>query len=118
MLLNVRLRDGEFELTSTTASPDLSAAATGDERRVGLLVLCLLALGVGIMTGIGAVILRSLIGLIHNLMFNGVFRIAYDANIRAGGGIGCSCRRSSAASSSSIWSTASRPKPRATGCRK
>jgi len=84
MLLNVRLRDGEFELTSTTASPDLSAAATGDERRVGLLVLCLLALGVGIMTGIGAVILRSLIGLIHNLMFNGVFRIAYDANILEG----------------------------------
>jgi Voltage gated chloride channel len=71
-------------LTSTTASPDLSAAATGDERRVGLLVLCLLALGVGIMTGIGAVILRSLIGLIHNLMFNGVFRIAYDANILEG----------------------------------
>jgi chloride channel protein, CIC family len=63
---------------------DLSVATTRDERRVGLLVLCLLALGVGIMTGIGAVILRSLIGLIHNLMFNGVFRIAYDANILEG----------------------------------
>jgi chloride channel protein, CIC family len=71
-------------LTSTTAATDLSVATARDERRVGLLVLCLLALGVGIMTGIGAVILRSLIGLIHNLMFNGVFRIGYDANILEG----------------------------------
>jgi CIC family chloride channel protein len=71
-------------LTSTTATTDLSVATARDERRVGLLVLCLLALGVGIMTGIGAVILRSLIGLIHNLMFNGVFRIGYDANILEG----------------------------------
>ena len=47
-------------------------------------MLCLLALGVEIMTGIGAVILRSLIGLIHNLMFNGVFKIPYDANILEG----------------------------------
>jgi CIC family chloride channel protein len=71
-------------LTSTTAATDLSVATARDERRVGLLVLCLLALGVGIMTGIGAVILRSLIGLIHNLMFNGVFRIGYNANILEG----------------------------------
>ena len=71
-------------MTSTTAATDLSVATARDERRVGLLVLCLLALGVEIMTGIGAVILRSLIGLIHNLMFNGVFRIAYDANILEG----------------------------------
>jgi chloride channel protein, CIC family len=71
-------------LTSTTAATDLSVATARDERRVGLLVLCLLALGIGIMTGIGAVILRSLIGLIHNLMFNGVFRIGYDANILEG----------------------------------
>ena len=46
--------------------------------------LCLLALGVGIFTGVGAVVLRSLIGLIHNVMFNGVFKIAYDANILEG----------------------------------
>ena len=51
---------------------------------MGMLILCLLALGVGIFTGIGAVALRSLIGLIHNLMFNGVFKIAYDANILEG----------------------------------
>ncbi len=51
---------------------------------MGMLILCLLALGVGIFTGIGAVALRSLIGLIHNIMFNGVFKIAYDANILEG----------------------------------
>ena len=51
---------------------------------MSLLTLCLLALGVGIMTGVGAVALRALIGLIHNAMFNGVFRIAYDANILEG----------------------------------
>ena len=51
---------------------------------MSLFTLCLLALGVGIMTGVGAVALRSLIGLIHNAMFNGVFKIAYDANILEG----------------------------------
>jgi chloride channel protein, CIC family len=74
-------------MSSMTAdSTPSSEAATADreERRVGLLTLSLLALGVGIMTGIGAVALRSLIGLIHNLMFNGVFRIAYNANLLEG----------------------------------
>ncbi len=51
---------------------------------MNLFTLCLLALGVGIFTGVGAVVLRSLIGLIHNAMFNGVFKIAYDANILEG----------------------------------
>ena len=43
-----------------------------------------MALGVGVMTGIGAVALRALIGLIHNAMINGVFKIPYDANILEG----------------------------------
>ena len=59
-------------------------AARDGERRVSLLTLCLLALGVGIMTGIGAVALRALIGLIHNVMINGVFKVAYDANFLEG----------------------------------
>jgi chloride channel protein, CIC family len=74
-------------MSSTTAdAPVSSEAAAGDreERRVSLFTLCLLALGVGIFTGVGAVVLRSLIGLIHNAMFNGVFKIAYDANILEG----------------------------------
>ncbi len=75
-------------MSSTTADTDVSsesvAAPEREDRRVNLFTLCLLALGVGVMTGIGAVALRSLIGLIHNLMFNGVFKIAYDANILEG----------------------------------
>ena len=76
-------------MSSTTAdaavpSEAVAAADREDDRRVSLFILCLLALGVGIMTGVGAVALRSLIGLIHNAMFNGVFKIAYDANILEG----------------------------------
>src|SRR5438477_12327017 len=55
-----------------------------DERRVGLLVLCLLALAIGVMTGFGAVALRALIGLIHNAFYNGVFSFPYDANLLEG----------------------------------
>jgi hypothetical protein len=97
-------------MSSTTADSVISSepAAAGDseERRVGLFILCLMALGIGIMTGVGAVALRALIGLIHNIMINGLFKIPYDANILEGPSrweIGSSCRRSSAASLSSIW---------------
>ena len=54
------------------------------ERRVSLLVLCGLALIVGVMTGIGAVGLRWLIGFFHNAFYNGTFSIWYDANISEG----------------------------------
>jgi chloride channel protein, CIC family len=77
-------------MTSTTTEIGAEAAsATGhpsgrDERRVSLLVLCLLALGVGLLTGVGAVFLRGLIGAIHNLMFNGELKLIYDANVLEG----------------------------------
>jgi CIC family chloride channel protein len=58
--------------------------ARQEERRVSLLVLCLLALVVGIMTGVGAVALRALIGLFHNALYNGTFSIWYDANVSEG----------------------------------
>ncbi|HWY82746.1 MAG TPA: chloride channel protein [Roseiarcus sp.] len=70
--------------TADTTLPSAPTAAAGEERRVSLFTLCLMALGIGIMTGIGAVLLRSLIGLIHNVMINGVFKIPYDANILEG----------------------------------
>ena len=54
------------------------------ERRVNLLVLCGLALIVGIMTSCGAVALRALIGLFHNALYNGNFSIWYDANVSEG----------------------------------
>ncbi len=58
--------------------------ARDDKRRVNLLVLCGLALVVGVMTGCGAVALRALIGFFHNAFYNGTFSIWYDANISEG----------------------------------
>ena len=43
--------------------------------------LSLLALGLGIVTGVGAVLFRDLIGLVHNLLFAGQFSLHYDANV-------------------------------------
>ena len=43
--------------------------------------LLLLALGLGVITGFGAVLFRDLIGLIHNLLFTGHLVVHYDANI-------------------------------------
>lgn len=55
-----------------------------EERRVSLLVLCGLALVIGVMTGIGAVAFRALIGLVHNLFYNGRLSLVYDANVSEG----------------------------------
>ena len=41
----------------------------------------LLALGLGVVTGLGAVLFRDLIGLIHNLLFTGQALVHYDANV-------------------------------------
>jgi len=43
--------------------------------------LSLLALGLGIVTNLGAVLFRDLIGLIHNLLFAGHAPVHYDANV-------------------------------------
>ncbi len=65
-------------------SPRLLAAgprSAPEEHRFGLLALCGLALIVGVATGFGAVALRDLIGLVHNLFYNGVVDYHYDANL-------------------------------------
>lgn len=59
-------------------------ASPRDDRRVNLLVLCGLALVVGVMTGFGAVALRMLIGFFHNILYNGTFSVWYDANVSEG----------------------------------
>jgi CIC family chloride channel protein len=56
--------------TRATAPPSIS-----------LVSLSLLALVVGIVTGLGAVLFRDLIGLIHNAFFLGKFSVHYDANL-------------------------------------
>jgi CIC family chloride channel protein len=45
------------------------------------LYLSLLAVLIGIIAGLGAVVFRGLIGFLHNLLFFGKISLAYDANI-------------------------------------
>ncbi len=52
-----------------------------ENRQLPLAQLSLLALGLGVVTGVGAVLFRDLIGLIHNLLFTGQAVVHYDANI-------------------------------------
>jgi CIC family chloride channel protein len=52
-----------------------------ESHQLPLAQLSLLALGLGVVTGIGAVLFRDLIGLIHNLFFTGHALIHYDANV-------------------------------------
>src|SRR6201997_3070260 len=51
------------------------------EHTLGLLALSLLAIGVGVATGLGAVLFRDLIGVIHNLLYYGHLSAIYDANV-------------------------------------
>jgi chloride channel protein, CIC family len=52
-----------------------------ESRQLPLAQISLLALGLGVVTGIGAVLFRDLIGLIHNLFFTGHASFHYDANV-------------------------------------
>ncbi|HEX4201293.1 MAG TPA: hypothetical protein VHY59_07220, partial [Chthoniobacterales bacterium] len=47
---------------------------------IGLFRLSLVAIFVGVVTGIGAIAFRGLIGFIHNLFFLGRLSFFYDAN--------------------------------------
>ena len=52
-----------------------------ESRQLPLAQLSLLALGLGVVTGLAAVVFLDLIGLIHNLLFTGHALIHYDANV-------------------------------------
>lgn len=70
--------------TSTSREP-VTKARLGkrpkDTRGINLPFLSILAFVVGIVTGLGAVLFRDLIGLIHNLLFLGQLSIRFDANV-------------------------------------
>jgi chloride channel protein, CIC family len=69
---------------SVSKTPELiqvQGPRSRDERKVSLLTLCGLALVIGIMTGLGAVAFRALIGFVHNAFYNGRLSFIYDANI-------------------------------------
>jgi CIC family chloride channel protein len=59
------------------------AGITGadESQRLRLLHLTLLAWLLGVVTGLGAVLFRDLISLLHNLFFAGEFSLNYDANV-------------------------------------
>jgi CIC family chloride channel protein len=65
---------GRARLPALTAIED-------DIRRIGLVHLSILAFVLGLVTGVGAVGFRDLIGLIHNMLFLGQVAVHYDANV-------------------------------------
>ena len=64
-----------------TTPATASVMESEESQQMPLAQLSLLALGLGVVTGFGAVLFRDLIGLIHNLLFTGHAVIHYDANI-------------------------------------
>jgi hypothetical protein len=66
-------------MTATTEDEHTPPEAAA-RRQIGLLALSLFGLAVGILTGFGAAILRSLMALFHNLFFVGKLSFYHDAN--------------------------------------
>ena len=58
-----------------------AAAAEPDNRRVSIIALSVLAIVIGAVTGLGAIVLRYLISFIHNLAFLGTFSLDYNSNV-------------------------------------
>ncbi|MGY3487128.1 hypothetical protein ACVW1C_005011 [Bradyrhizobium sp. USDA 4011] len=69
---------------NTPALSVIGRRPVSEERRVSLLVLCGLALVIGAMTGVGAVVFRALIAFVHNASYNGTLSFVYNANISEG----------------------------------
>jgi CIC family chloride channel protein len=59
--------------------PSLTEAK--EKEAIGLFWLSVIALGLGVLAGYGAVLFRAFIGLVHNLMFLGTVSRVYDANV-------------------------------------
>lgn len=80
-------------MTATAVDPDITVVTparpppvpAGEEpeveHRANLALLCGCAVLIGIVTGIGAVVFRDLIGLVHNLLFLGQFSAVYNASL-------------------------------------
>ena len=66
---------------SVSSSAPADTADDASVRRSGLVALCFYALVVGMVTSVGAFVLRSLMALFHNAFFLGKFSFIYDANV-------------------------------------
>jgi CIC family chloride channel protein len=70
--------------SGTQHIPQIDASprpAIRDARPLPLVTLCFLSLVVGIVTGLGAVLFRALIGFVHNVMFLGHLSFYYDSSL-------------------------------------
>ena len=99
----------------------LNAVEEDESHRLSLLYLTLLALALGIVTGLGAVLFRDLIGLIHNLVLRRALRRPLrrqrlHRRRRRWGALVILVAGDRRRSSSPSWSATSRPRPRATAC--
>jgi len=61
--------------------PEAETAVPDNPRALAPIWLCLLAIAVGVVTGLGAAVFRALIGLVHNVLFLGQFSFAYDSSL-------------------------------------
>ncbi|MFL5265345.1 MAG: hypothetical protein ACJ8AH_01915 [Stellaceae bacterium] len=65
-------REAQATGSLSRAGADLGIVAAAETvGRLGLPLLSVLAFAVGIVTGLGAVVFRDLIGFVHNLLFLG-----------------------------------------------
>ncbi len=78
--MNGAAADPDIEVI-TPFQPPTAPEGSKAEHRAGLALLCGLAILIGIVTGIGAVVFRDLIGLVHNLLFLGRLSAAYNASL-------------------------------------
>ncbi len=62
---------------AATTTPDRTITPS----QLGLVQLSLLAVSIGIVGGVGAVVFRGLIALVHNVSFSGILSVIYDANV-------------------------------------
>jgi CIC family chloride channel protein len=67
--------------TTPQSLVDHEAADVGAARSISLPALSLLALLVGIVAGIGALVFRALIAIVHNLFYYGTLSLEHDANV-------------------------------------
>ena len=71
----------DAKVESPARPPQMAHSGDEDERRLGLVTLCVLAVVIGCVTGVGAFLFRELIGLLHNMFFLGQFRFDYDSSV-------------------------------------
>ncbi|MCB2106012.1 MAG: hypothetical protein KDE10_16685, partial [Rhodobacteraceae bacterium] len=65
----------------TETTPNDPQHTFPDNRRLSIIWLSLIAILIGVVTGLGAIALRYLISIVHNLAFLGTFSLDYDANL-------------------------------------